>query len=108
MISCEISSGNCTSGQCEPGYWKSDCFTFCSDTCGQDNNGHVTCDILTGRCDADCLAGYYGDTCNMVCKSKCYDDQCHREDGVCTECLKDNPSYICPDARKSKLLLSYI
>lgn len=99
-IICDIVSANCSSGQCKSGFWKADCFTMCNSNCGSDTNGDVTCNINTGICDSSCKPGFYGDTCSMSCDTKCYDDTCDRVLGICEECLKENATFICPDARK--------
>ncbi|KAH3875460.1 hypothetical protein DPMN_038726 [Dreissena polymorpha] len=97
IISCDIVTANCTSGQCTAGYWYTDCFRFCNPNCGRSNTtGLISCDFLTGRCSSDCLAGWYGAHCDRKCESLCYDGRCDRNQGVCVECLKPNPDFNCP------------
>ncbi|KAH3865536.1 hypothetical protein DPMN_028576 [Dreissena polymorpha] len=97
IISCDIVTADCASGQCTAGYWDTDCFTSCSANCGRSNTtGLSSCDFLTGQCSSDCLSGWYGSHCDRKCESLCYDGRCDRNQGVCVECLNPNPDFNCP------------
>ncbi|WAR29695.1 MEGF6-like protein [Mya arenaria] len=108
VVSCDISSAHCTSRQCVPGFWDLKCFSFCHPNCDTDANGNVTCDVMTGRCAGDCQAHNYGAQCDQRCESECYDDTCHRDSGVCAECLKPDPGFTCPNARYNYRLILFL
>ncbi|KAL4216606.1 Proprotein convertase P-domain [Mactra antiquata] len=98
-VTCELTLGICDSDFCQSGYWGYNCMSVCNDNCNiTTSSGLATCNRDTGRCDSGCIPRYYSDQCDRPCDSYCYDFTCDREDGVCAECYKENPSYLCPDA----------
>jgi len=108
VIRCDIVNADCQSKACQTGFWDTDCNSICNVNCGANSNGAKPCDFLTGRCTEDCVAGYYGPQCRQRCEALCYDNRCHRVDGICAECQQTNPNYTCPSARKFFLILFFI
>ena len=81
----EMFKRNGTCGDCQAYSYGAICDKKCSVNCRPSNyNGYVYCDKYTGKCDAGCLSGFYGDSCTLSCSKKCNYGNCHVETGKCT------------------------
>ena len=101
-VRCDRETGFCSAGQCQPGYYRQDCNTSCNANCGTDFNVKRPCDILTGKCQYDCVTGWYGDTCDRQCSQQCAEGICNRT-GFCLGDLDRacKPGYYGGDCRLS-------
>ena len=79
---CDVTSGECSDGVCNNGFFRKHCNETCSTYCGGDGS----CEINSGTCNS-CSNGLYGDLCNTTCPAHCV---------ICnasSECSKCTPRY---------------
>ncbi|XP_062606612.1 platelet endothelial aggregation receptor 1-like [Saccostrea cucullata] len=73
---CAQDSGYCRMG-CVPGYYG----IFCDNSCG--NCSSDTCDKSNGHCGT-CNKGFYGEKCDMKCSNTCFNQECRKINGHCS------------------------
>ncbi|XP_062567733.1 multiple epidermal growth factor-like domains protein 10 [Saccostrea cucullata] len=81
--SCNIVNGTCLG--CNPGYVGIMCQTECpwrwyGEKCKSECSGHckgnISCNHVTGNCDAGCAAGWMGEQCDQRCKNGTFGEDC--------------------------------
>ena len=58
------------------------------------------CEQDTGVCLYGCNKGFYQPDCSDDCRLPCVTGTCDRDRGICLECEKENPGWLCFDGGK--------